>query len=214
MIYSSLLSEIPWLQHGFGTRIDVIFQEGMASLRQIHSAIVLAADRAGVMGDGDSLVTSVVGVPVSVRTADCYPILMADMKNQAVAAVHAGWRGTAAGIAVAALHAMNERLGTQPSDVIAAIGPGIGVCCYEVGLEVARQFGMQRVGRVDLAAANRKQLIEAGVPEASVEVTGGCTRCDATQFHSFRRDKEQAGRMISFIKVSSLSKKHEGRGSR
>lgn len=203
MIYSSLLSEIPWLQHGFGTRIDVISQEGMASLRQIHSAIVLAADQTGAMGDGDSLVTNVVGVPVSVRTADCYPILMADMKNQAVAAIHAGWRGTAAGIAVAALRAMNERLGTQPSDVIAAIGPGIGVCCYDVGLEVAQKFGMPQAGCLDLAATSRNQLLAAGVPEASVEITGGCTRCDATQFHSFRRDKERAGRMISFIEVSS-----------
>ena len=176
----------------------------MAGLRQVHSAIVLAADQAGVAGEGDSLVTNIAGVPVSVRTADCYPILVADMKNRAVAAIHAGWRGTAAGIAVAALRAMNGRFGTQPADVIAAIGPGIGECCYEVGLEVAQQFGLQQAGCVNLAAANRNQLISAGVPEASVEITGGCTRCDAAQFHSFRRDKERAGRMISFIEVSSL----------
>ena len=201
MIYSSLLAEIPWLQHGFGTRIDHLSQDGMASVRQIHSAIVLPADRAGVAGDGDSLITDVTGLPVSVRTADCYPILIADRKNQAVAAIHAGWRGTAAQIALAVLRTMGERFGTRLSDVRVAIGPGIGVCCYEVGLEVAHQFGMQQAGCVDLAATNRNQLIAAGVPEASVELTGGCTRCDAAQFHSFRRDKEQAGRMIYFVGI-------------
>ena len=201
MIYSSLLSGIPWLQHGFGTRFDTIAQEEMASLRQIHSAIVLVAGQTGVTGEGDALVTAVAGLPVSVRTADCYPILLADLNHQAVAAVHAGWRGTAAKMASAALRTMNERFGTQSADVMAAIGPGIGLCCYEVGVDVARQFGTPQAGCIDLAAANRNQLIAAGVPDANIEITGGCTRCDARQFHSFRRDKERAGRMISFIGI-------------
>src|SRR6185436_2925893 len=156
VIYSSLLFGIPWLRHGFGTRLATIAQEEMASLRQIHSAIVVPAGRAGVAGEGDALVTAVAGLPVSVRTADCYPILLADLNNQAVAAVHAGWRGTAAQIVIAALRAMEECFGTQSADVIAAVGPGIGLCCYEVGVDVARQFGMPQAGCIDLAAANRK----------------------------------------------------------
>jgi copper oxidase (laccase) domain-containing protein len=97
---------------------------------------------------------------------------------------------------------MNERFGTLPTDVRAAIGPGIGSCCYEVGLEVAQQFGLQRAGYIDLAAANRDQLIAAGLPRGGIEIVGGCTRCDASKFHSFRRDREQSGRMVSFIAIA------------
>jgi purine-nucleoside/S-methyl-5'-thioadenosine phosphorylase / adenosine deaminase len=197
-----LLSGIPWLEHGFGTRLDAVSQDAMASLRQIHSAIVLVADRAGLVGEGDALVTNLPGMPVSVRTADCYPILFVDLKNRAVAAVHAGWRGTAAQIAPAVLRVMRESFGTQPADIHAAIGPGIGLCCYEVGSEVAQQFGMPRAGCIDLAGANRNQLLAAGVPAAGIEITGGCTRCDPRLFHSFRRDRERAGRMISFASVT------------
>ena len=124
-----------------------------------HSNVVRIADRAGVAGDGDALVTNVAGVAVSVRTADCYPILLADMKNRAIAAVHAGWRGTAGQILLATLHLMSERFSTKPAWIRAAIGPGIGMCCYEVGSDVARQFGLQQAGCLDLAAANHSQLV-------------------------------------------------------
>lgn len=201
MLYSSLLSNLKWLDHGFGTRLDSIAQESMASLKQIHSAVVWSADQKGCAGDGDSLVTNQVGLPVSVRTADCYPILLADERNRAVAAVHAGWRGTAAHILSQTLKEMHARFGTQPVDVYAAIGPGIGGCCYEVGEEVAQQFGLKQAGRIDLAQLNHRQLVEVGVQEARIEILGGCTKCDARLFHSFRRDKDRAGRMISYIGV-------------
>jgi YfiH family protein len=173
----------------------------MASLEQIHSAAVLVAERAGSAGHGDALVTNLPGVMVSVRAADCFPILLADARNRAVAAVHAGWRGTAAHIIAGTLREMRERFGTGAADVYAAIGPGIGACCYEVGIEVARQFGLAQAGRIDLAAANRSQLITAGVPAGHIEIMGGCTQCDARRFHSFRRDRDRAGRMISFAGV-------------
>ena len=173
----------------------------MASLEQFHSAAVLVADRAGSAGHGDALVTNLPAMTVSVRTADCFPILLADARNRAVAAVHAGWRGTAAHIVTGTLREMHERFGTNAGDVFAAIGPGIGVCCYEVGIEVARQFGLGQAGRIDLAAANRGQLIAAGVPNGHIEIMGGCTQCDARRFHSFRRDRNHAGRMISFAGV-------------
>jgi len=199
VLYSSLLSELKWLDHGFGTRADAVPQERMASLKQIHSGIVLLGEQIGCAGEGDALVTAVAGVPVSVRTADCYPILLADARNHAVAAVHAGWRGTAARIALRALEEMHRLYGTEAADVCAAIGPGIGACCYEVGADVARQFGMQQAGRIDLAAINRRQLLDAGVAEPRIDVLGGCTKCDSRLFHSYRRDQLAAGRMVSYI---------------
>jgi len=198
VLYSSLLTGLKWLDHGFGTRADSVPQESMASLKQIHSGIVLLGEQIGCAGEGDALVTALAGVPVSIRTADCYPILLADNRNRAVAAVHAGWRGTAARIVIRTLEEMHRLYGTAAADVYATIGPGIGECCYEVGADVARQFGLE-AGRIDLAAINRRQLLDAGVAEHSIDVLGGCTKCDAHLFHSYRRDQLAAGRMVSYI---------------
>ena len=122
-----------------------------------------------MLGEGDALLEDQPGSVVAVKTADCIPILLVDERRRAVAAVHAGWRGTAARIAADAVAAMGERFGTRPEDLHAAIGPGIGACCYEVGPEVAAQFGGQGRGHIDLTAANRRQLEEAGVtPRASL----------------------------------------------
>jgi len=199
ILQSPILSQLAWIDHGFGTRLAPLSQEGMASLKQIHSAVALVANQPGCAGDGDALLTNSPGLRLSVRTADCYPILLADTKNRAVAAVHAGWRGAADEIVAKTIAKMRIQLGTSPADIVAAIGPGIGVCCYEVGAEVAQLFGVEGAGRVDLAAANRCQLIDAGVEERHIDVVGGCTSCDAARFYSFRREKEQAGRMISYI---------------
>jgi len=172
----------------------------MASLQQIHSSIVLVADRNdGCLGEGDALVTGRAGVTVSIRTADCLPILLADPRTGAMAAVHAGWRGTAAEIVARGLERMRQEFGALPEDVLAAIGPGIGKCCYEVGIEVARQLGEDKAGRVDLAEKNRRQLEAAGVRPANIDVIRLCTYCQADQFFSYRREGERAGRMISFI---------------
>ncbi|HEV2199352.1 MAG TPA: peptidoglycan editing factor PgeF [Bryobacteraceae bacterium] len=195
VIYSSLLSQLDWLEHGFGTRAGPLSQQGMATLRQIHSARVLVADRPGLAGEGDALVTKRAGVALSVRTADCYPILLVDVEARVVAAVHAGWRGTSAGVVVEALRRMNS----APERVWVAIGPGIGACCYEVGAEVAQLFGDPHAKRVDLAEANRRQLRAAGVPDRNIDLLRHCTRCDAERFHSYRRDQDRAGRLISWI---------------
>lgn len=170
----------------------------MASLKQIHSSVTLMADRpTGCVGEGDALVTDQPGIAVSVRTADCFPILLVDARGQVVAAVHAGWRGTADHVVTEAL----RKMGIAPRDVYAAIGPGIGACCYEVGADVARLFGRETAGRIDLAEANRRQLLEAGVPDDRIEVLGACTYCDPDRFHSYRRDPKVAGRMISYIQI-------------
>jgi YfiH family protein len=199
VLYSSLLIQLKWLHHGFGTRADLVSQENMASLKQIHSGSVLLGEQIGCAGEGDALVTANRGVAVSVRTADCYPILLADERNHAVAAVHAGWRGTAARIVIRTLREMHQLYGTEAADVYAAIGPGIGECCYEVGADVAWQFGLERAARIDLAAINRRQMLDAGVAEQRIDVLGGCTKCDVHLFHSYRRDQFAAGRMISYI---------------
>lgn len=177
----------------------------MASLKQIHSSLSIVADRpAGCVGEGDALLTAAQGVTVSIRTADCFPILLADPVNRVVAAVHAGWRGTAAHIVEETLRRMRDEFGTRPADLSAAIGPGIGACCYQVGEEVARRFGKGSAGRLDLAAENVLHLTQAGVPAVRIHVMGACTFCDGERFHSWRRDGERAGRMISYIGV----KKH------
>jgi YfiH family protein len=201
ILRAPLLESIGWLDHGFGTRESRIDQEPMASVKQIHSGTVLLVDRAGLAGEGDGLVTGATGVAVSVRTADCYPILLVDTRRRVVAAVHAGWRGTTARIVTTAVELMCRRFDTSPSDIYAAIGPGIGECCYPVGEEVGRMFGLPGAGRVDLAKQNRAQLMEARVPESQIERTGLCTSCDAARFYSYRREQSAAGRMISFIGI-------------
>ena len=205
VIYSSLLSELDWLDHGFGTRTAPLSQEGMATLQQIHSSRVLSVNSPGLAGEGDALVTNRVGIKLSVRTADCYPILLVDIESRVVAAIHAGWRGTSLGIVMEALKKMQALRHTNaaPQHVWAAIGPGIGCCCYHVGAEVAQLFGQPHAGRIDLAEANRRQLIHAGVPERNIDLTQHCTFCEADQFHSYRRDKDRAGRMISYIAVTN-----------
>jgi hypothetical protein len=201
VLTSSLLAHLDWLEHGFGTRDSHLDQSGMAGLKQVHSGVALAAREPGCVGEGDALVTRTSGVAVSVRTADCFPILLSDPHTHAVAAIHAGWRGTAAGIVASALARMRNDFGTDPQHVWAAIGPGIGGCCYEVGEEVARQFGLQRSGKLDLAVENRSQLIRAGLSPQRIEQVGGCTFCNPAQFFSWRRDHDRAGRMISFIRA-------------
>jgi len=184
----------------------------MASLKQIHSSLSFVATPSlvagsvangpvGCVGEGDALLTAEPGMTVSIRTADCFPILLADPVHRAVAAVHAGWRGTAAEIVQETLGHMRREYGTLPTDVSAAIGPGIGVCCYQVGEEVARRFGKDTGGNLDLADENLRQLTRAGVPRGQIDLTGACTFCDAERFYSFRREGERAGRMISFIGI-------------
>jgi polyphenol oxidase len=201
-LLASLLERLPWIEHGFGTRQELATTADLATVNQIHSNLVLMADAPGLCGDGDALVTNCPGVAVSIRTADCYPILLVDTRHRAVAAVHAGWRGTATHIIDRTLEKMHAEFGTAPPDVHAAIGPGIGVCCYEVGEEVASQFGFAARTHLDLALENRKQLETAGVAPQNIEALDVCTFCDAKRFFSYRREKEKAGRMTSYIRIA------------
>ena len=198
------LDALPWLVHGFGTRQSDIPGRfaNLATVKQIHSATVVAAGgRCGVLGEGDALLEDRPGAVIAVRTADCMPILLVDERHRAVAAVHAGWRGTVARIVKSAVDAMHARFDTAPADLRAAIGPGIGECCYEVGPEVAAQFGYQGRAHISLSDANRAQLLEAGVTPRRIYASNLCTMCLADEFHSFRRDREAAGCLYSFVGI-------------
>jgi polyphenol oxidase len=203
------LEDIPWLEHGFATRLASRWPDAadQATVRQIHSSKVLVADRAGCIGEGDALISNQPGLTLSVRTADCLPILMADTRNHAVAAVHAGWRGTLLEIVPKTIEAMKEQFGTRPDDLVIAIGPGIGACCFEVGPEVAGQFSalfpersdLDRRTKIDLVETNLRLLGRNDGRMRQIATSGLCTCCRADLFHSYRRDRDQAGRMVSAI---------------
>ncbi len=198
------LERFAWLEHGFGTRhsTGLAADPRLATLHQVHSDIcVPAGGRSGLLGDGDALLENTPGRLVAVKTADCIPILLVDDEHRAVAAVHAGWRGTVAGIVQRAVRRIGEEFGTHPDRLHAAIGPGIGKCCYEVGPEVAAHFGEKGPCHIDLAEANRRQLLDAGVPGEQIYVAQLCTKCGVDDFESYRRDKEKSGRMLSFAGV-------------
>jgi polyphenol oxidase len=202
MIHAPNLKELAEIEHGFGTRTEDAWLEenGHAWLKQVHSSIVLRSRGGGLQGEADALVTTSPELWVSVRTADCLPILLADHGAKVVAAVHAGWRGTVEEIAAKAVYEMVQ-LGAELSSIQAAIGPGIGYCCFEVGPEVSPRFGTEGTTCVDLAEANERQLLDAGLDLDNIWVSKLCTKCNEDQFHSFRRDGEKAGRMVSAIRI-------------
>jgi len=209
------LEQFPWLEHGFGTRLSNGWPDvsRLVSPKQIHSNHVLVvpdgaqAGAAARFGQGDALVSFQPEIMIGIRTADCLPIVLVGANTRSFGVIHAGWRGTVSEISAHAVRAMVCQLGTSPEDIWAAIGPGICPCCFEVGPDVALQFkGIfpERVDfhhhtRINLAEANRRQLEGAGVPPAQIEVSGLCTVCRAGEFHSYRRDKERAGRMLSAV---------------
>lgn len=209
----------------------------LVTLRQTHSDIIHAVEGfPSAQLRGDALITHVPGLLLSVQTADCIPILLADPRTRVVTAIHAGWRGTLRRIAGKTVGRAQMVFGTNPADLVAAIGPGIGRCCYEVGPEVAKEFASQfpqarewfdgpfdalATGetpialpwlsmsppgheppaprlRLDLLAANRAILIEAGVSPKKISSTGFCTACRTDLFFSYRREGH-TGRMMAVI---------------
>jgi polyphenol oxidase len=191
----------------------------MRRVRQVHGATVHVVQDATPGGaprpPADALVTRTPGLALTVVTADCVPVLLADPASGAVAAVHAGWRGTAADVAGAAVRALGREFGVAPSGLIAAIGPSIGACCYEVGEELleafaeaghdsaarADWFSRDDAGRlrIDLWAANRDLLVHAGLRPDRVHVAGLCTKTHLEWFESYRADGPQAGRLAAII---------------
>ena len=213
---------VPGLRHGFLDRRTGVRPAGwevgpddgagptpVATARQVHGVRVVTAAAARERPEADGLVTATSGQLVGVVTADCVPILLLDSSRRVAGAVHAGWRGAAAGVLEAALEHFRIEFGSSPGDLEAAIGPAIGGCCYQVGPEVREAFEVHapgatapawedRDGRcyVDLRTAARLLLLAAGVP--TVAVVGPCTSCGAG-YHSYRRDGATTGRQLSFI---------------
>jgi len=163
----------------------------------------------------DAIVTDRPGVAIGIKTADCAPVLLSDRRNKAIAADHAGWRGTALGIAGKAVRVMAEKFGTRPEDLSAAVGPSVGPCCYEVDGPVFQAMSERgdtdrvlrpglREGRwmFDLPLANRIQLEQEGVDPERISASGFCTRCRPELFFSHRRDGAKTGRHLNFILLS------------
>jgi len=182
--------------------------------RQVHGrGVVEVGADGGTDNDApaDALLSDDPGCVVSVRIADCAPILLASEDGMLVAAVHAGWRGVIAGVIGAAVDAMRARLGGRVDGVVAAVGPCIGVDAFEVGPEVVDVFrkafphspplrpGADGKGFVDLAAAVRRRLIDAGVDPRRIDVGELCTFAGRDEFFSHRRENGRTGRMAAII---------------
>lgn len=194
------------LAEALGVEVDALLR-----MRQVHCADVFEARRGwSVSPEADIAVTTDPALAVSVRSADCVPILLADRRNGAVAAIHAGWKGTAAGAAIVAVRALASRYDTDPLNVVAAVGPSIGPCCYEVGPELASRFSAHADAanwftrdakpHLDLWRATRDQLTRAGIPEQQIHVSGLCTFDHPALFHSYRREGQDAGRLVAAIR--------------
>jgi len=174
-----------------------------AILRQVHGArIVSASETRGALVEADGVVGSSMedeSVPIpAVRAADCVPVLLASRSGAVFAAVHAGWRGIAAGIAGASVRALAVA-GARPDEIVAGLGPAIGPCCYEVGPEVVEGIARTGVARDDLHGALAAQLEGAGLPAGAVDPAPWCTRCRGDLFFSYRRDGGSAGRLMGLI---------------
>lgn len=298
VLHANLLSQLPWLVHGFSTRTGgssrvygksdlnlgftqddsraavernrTVFLREIAAvtrkhasarvsrnashkapislwplitLHQIHSDIIRHIDsipgstRDAISGEplsGDGLITATPGLLLAIQTADCLPTILVDARQRVIGVFHAGWRGTVKRIVEKGVGEMHRSFGSHPRDIKAAIGPGIGGCCYEVGEEVRTKFESQfgygatlfremkesdpvrekypllfMTARapghgelppkifLDLAEANRQQLLAAGVAKKNIEVSPLCTQCHPELLFSYRAEKGKTGRMMA-----------------
>jgi len=192
-----------------GCRAEVLgyAPAGTVIPQQTHSANVAIIGSPTELPDTDAVVTAAGRLPIGVRTADCVPILMVDPEAHVIAAVHSGWRGTAAGITSRAIQAMTS-LGAEPRRIRVAMGPCICTSCFEVGEDVAAQFNERFVVRnalwpkphVDLAAAIRAQLLYTGVDANAIAMPTACT-FESACLYSARRSGPDTGRLVSVIEL-------------
>lgn len=208
-------------------------------MHQIHSAIIHRIERVPEnMLQGDGLITNVSGIVLTVRTADCVPVLIVDEKTHAIGAFHAGWRGTLARIVEKGVGELRKQFGSDPEDLKAAIGPCIHACCYEVSDDFTDKFRTQFAyaddlfeevfdsnslhlkypllflnqrapGHGDAASklhlnlveANRRQLLDAGVPEENIWISELCTSCRKDLLFSHRAEFGNTGRMLAAVAI-------------
>ena len=182
-------------------------------LKQVHGASVVEAPWEGTP-EADASVASGAGWLLGIKTADCLPVLLVDPERRLVAAAHAGWRGTAAGVAARAVEALVRR-GSRPEDLLAALGPGIGPCCYEVSTDLADRFEAafgagvvdrsRPAPRLDLWESNARALVAAGLLPARIDRLERCTACERPLFFSHRRDGGATGRQVAWIAPGAAS---------
>jgi len=184
------------------------------TMKQVHGDHIIEVKETNIKeaGEGDGLVTREKNAFLGVLTADCVPVLFIAPKERIAAVVHAGWRGTLAGIAAKMGGLLDNQYGIAPDAVEVALGPAIGPCCYEVRDDVSypliERWGKitepcvkHRVGKtyIDLRRLNHGILEQAGVPSKQIYHVGPCTSCAPDEFFSYRREKRETGRQISFI---------------
>ncbi|HHT49330.1 MAG TPA: peptidoglycan editing factor PgeF [Firmicutes bacterium] len=229
---SQLLAQFPWLEQGFSTRAPVspvtkpgveeeyrrrffalfgLTPDRIQMVRQVHGDRVLVIDRPqpGLeLPEADAMITNQPGVGLATIHADCVPVVLVDPVRRVIAAVHAGWKGTLAGIVGQTIKRMEAEYGSKPADCWAAIGPAVGSCCYRVSRERIKLFqekwpgldwrAAEKRGVLDLAALNQQCLEKLGVRPARIDPARLCTACRDTDFYSFRRE-QTARRMLSLI---------------
>ena len=194
-------------------------------MHQVHDVKVAVVDRGDLTRDEldgyDAMITDLPGVTLGVRTADCIPVLLYDPVKKAAAAIHSGWRGTVSKIIGKTVIKMQSTYASQPSDILAFIGPGICVDCFQVGEEVALKFketgfdinslwsfrgpktgnGMEGGHHIDLKEACRQTLVESGLKNENIQITGLCTYDDNDLLYSARKEGIECGRNITYIKI-------------
>jgi hypothetical protein len=204
---------------GRDTNVDIkkIMSENIRCYLPIqkHTNIVIILDDVNAAAiEGDAVVTQKTNIIIGVRTADCVPILLYDRKNSVIAAVHAGWRGTALAILKNTISLMKDRFSTDPIDIIIAIGPSIKYCCFKVGQEVvdavisatgSGDYYKNEQGDlyIDLAEANRLQALSEGVNNADIWTSSDCAYCNPDTYFSYRKSPRAAGRQGGFISIKT-----------
>ncbi|MEX2204826.1 MAG: peptidoglycan editing factor PgeF [Myxococcota bacterium] len=199
------------VEHAFGTRASAdATPSDVVYAKQVHGTTLLRVPLSTNERDADALWTDAPAQAVGIYTADCVPILIAHESGRIVAAVHAGWRGSAARIAARTVRELVAVTGCRPAQLRAAIGPHIGPCCYEVDAPVMNAIPERSVfcpaarpehALLDLFALNRLQLVGAGVSARSIERVGGCTACDPERYASYRCERSSV-RMLHFIRAA------------
>jgi YfiH family protein len=194
----------------------------IVTVHQVHGDSIWVIDAAqaynpsGPEREADAMITNRTGMAITVRTADCLPILIGDDVKKVVAAVHAGWRGSLNAIASKTVLKMRSSFGSDPKNLWVGIGPAIGPCCYEVNgpvlkplrerfeywSEVVMEKGNGK-GMLDLAGLNARQLTASGVSPNRITVANACTFCHPEGFYSYRRDGDSSGGMINGIMIGA-----------
>ena len=197
----------------------------IVQMHQVHDVKVAVVDRGDITRDEldgyDAMITDLPGVAIGVRTADCIPVLLYDPVKKIAAAIHSGWRGTVSKIIGKTVSKMLSIYASQPTDILAFIGPGICVDCFQVGEDVALKFkeagfdinslwsfrgpktgnGMEGGHHIDLKEACHQTLVEYGLKNENIQITGLCTYDDNDLLYSARKEGIECGRNITYIKI-------------